>query len=577
MTDNDFDLVIRGGTIVDGSGTSQYSGDVAIRNGVIAEIGRVRGVGREEVDARDRIVTPGFVDIHTHYDGQITWDDRLSPSSGHGVTTAVMGNCGVGFAPVRANHHEMLVRLMEGVEDIPGIVLTEGVPFNWESFGDYLDVLEKRHVDMDFATQVPHAPVRVYVMGQRGADREPANARDAEQMAEIVAGGIAAGALGFSTSRTLNHRSKDGSLIPTICAGEPELYAIVRAMGKLGKGVLQVLDDFSDASDEPSLEFEMWRRLLQASGRPLSFSVTQREGMPDRWRQLLAYIASANAQGFHVRGQVLPRPIGLLFGLEASIHPFTECPTYRSIAKLALAERIPEMRKPEVRTAILSERSAPAAFLPERFQVVGHMYALGDPPNYSPDPEMRLDHRAKTLGVSPEEIAYDLLLERDGHALLYYPVNNFHDGNLDVVRTMMNSEHTVLGLADGGAHLGTICDSSAPTYLLAYWTRDRKGDRLPLPQAVKMLARETAEHVGLADRGLLKPGYKADLNVINYDALTLHAPRATYDLPGGGRRLQQAADGYVATVVSGAVTYRDGVATGAKPGRLIRGAQTAPV
>jgi len=572
----DYDLVVRGGTIIDGSGGAPFEGDLAVRDGRIAEVGRVHGTGREELDARDRIVTPGFVDIHTHYDGQITWDERLSPSSGHGVTTAVMGNCGVGFAPVRPDQHEMLVRLMEGVEDIPGIVLTEGVPFTWESFGDYLDVLGQRHVDMDFAAQVPHAPVRVYVMGQRGADREPASARDAQQMAEIVAGGIAAGALGFSTSRTLNHRSKDGSLIPTICAGEPELHAIVTAMGKIGKGVLQVLDDFSDASDEPSLEFEMWRRLLQASDRPLSFSVTQREGMPDRWHQLLAYIASAREQGFKVRGQILPRPIGLLFGLEASLHPFLECPTYRTFADLPLAQRVGEMRKPEIRNRILSERSAPAAFLAARFQVTDHMYPLGDPPNYSPDPETRLDRRAKALGVRVEELAYDLLLERDGHALLYYPVNNFHDGNLDVVRTMLNSEHTLLGLSDGGAHLGTICDAGAPTYLLAYWTRDRKGDRLSLPLAIKKLALETAEHVGLLDRGLLQQGYKADVNVIDYDGLTLHAPRAHYDLPGGGRRLMQAADGYVATVVSGTVTYRNAVATGAKPGRLVRGAQARP-
>jgi N-acyl-D-aspartate/D-glutamate deacylase len=571
-----YDLVIRHGTIVDGTGREPFAGDLAVADGRIAAVGAVSGAGREEIDARDRLVTPGFVDIHTHFDGQITWDDSLAPSSGHGVTTAVMGNCGVGFAPCRPEQREMLVKLMEGVEDIPGIVLAEGVPFAWESFGEYLEFIGRRRTDMDFAAQVPHAPVRVYVMGERGANREPATAADAEQMAQIVADGLRAGALGFSTSRTMNHRTRDGSLIATITAGEPELAAIARAMASVGTGVLQVLDDFSDASDAPSLEFEMWRRMLQMSGRPLSFSVTQREGLPDRWRQLLAYIDSANAQGFTVRGQVLPRPIGLLFGLDASVHPFASSPTYQRIADRPLAERVAEMRKPEVRRQILAEESKPAAHISARAQVVGRMYPLGDPPNYSPDPQSRIDRRAAALGVDPNELAYDLLLERDGRALLYYPSNNFHDGNLDVVLKMMRSKHTLIGLSDGGAHVGCICDSSAPTYLLAYWTRDRDGERLSVPQAIKMLAADTAAFIGLADRGVLRPGYKADVNVIDYDGLTLHAPLASYDLPAGGRRLMQKADGYVATVVSGEVTYRDGAATGAKPGRLVRGAKTAP-
>jgi N-acyl-D-amino-acid deacylase len=572
-----FDLVVRGGTLVDGTGSDPFVADVAIADGRIVEVGRVRGSAREELDARDRLVTPGFVDIHTHYDGQVTWEQTLAPSSVHGVTTAVMGNCGVGFAPCRPEHHELLIRVMEGVEDIPGIVMAEGIPWNWETFPDYLDALAARRADIDFAAQVPHAPIRVYVMGTRGAAREPATASDIERMAELVRGGVAAGGLGFSTSRTLLHRTKDGSLTPTATAAEEELHGIACAVGSLGTGVLQMIDDFHDAGEGPSSEFEMWRRLASASGLPVSFNLTQREGQPERWRHLVGYVAAANRDGLQMRGQVCARPIGMLFGFECSYNPFSTTPTYRAIATLPIADRVVELRKPEVRGRILAEAPGqPDPGVPVRSHYVQNMYELGDPPQYSPLPAARIRARAEALGVSPEELAYDIMLGRGGTAMLYYPTNNFADGTLDAVLDMMKSEHTVLGIADGGAHVGLICDASAPTHVLTYWTRDRAGERLPLPAAVKMLSHDTAATVGLRDRGVLKAGYKGDLNVIDYDGLTLHAPRVAYDLPAGGRRLTQTADGYVASVVSGAVTYRDGRPTGAFPGRLVRGAQPSP-
>lgn len=572
-----YDLVVRRGTLVDGTGAEPYEADVAVKDGRVAEIGRVAGYGREEIDAKNLLVTPGFVDIHTHYDGQVTWANTLGPSSAHGVTTAVMGNCGVGFAPCRPDQHEQLITLMEGVEDIPGIVMAEGIPWNWETFEDYLDALDQRRTDIDFATQVPHAPVRLYVMGKRGAAREPATASDIAQMTEIVRDGVAAGALGFSTSRTLLHRTMDGALTPTATVAEEELQSIVRALGSLGKGVVQMVDDFTDAGEDRSTEFEMWRRLVEASGRPLSFSLTQREGRPELWRYLLKYVADAQGAGLPIKGQVCARPIGLLFGLETSFNPFSTCPTYRTVADLPLAARVVELRKPEVRARILAEAPGdPDPRALARSEYVAKMFELAEPPNYSPPPEARIDERARRAGVTPEEFAYDLMLSRDGNGMLFYPINNFADGTLDVVLAMMKNKNTVLGIADGGAHVGVICDASTPTHVLTYWTRDRPGERLPLARAVQMLAHDTARTVGLEDRGLLKVGYKADMNVIDYDALTLHAPNVAFDLPAGGRRLYQKADGYVATVVSGNVTYRDREPTGALPGRLIRGAQPLP-
>jgi N-acyl-D-amino-acid deacylase len=574
----EYDVLIRGGTIVDGSGGEPFRGDVAIRDRSIAAVGKVAGTGREEIDARGSIVTPGFVDIHTHYDGQVTWGERLTPSSVHGVTSVVMGNCGVGFAPCRPADHDALIRLMEGVEDIPGIVMTAGIPWNWETFPQYLDALAQRAADVDFAAQVPHSPVRLYVMGARGAAREPATSADIAAMAAVVRDGVAAGALGFSTSRTVLHRTKGGALTPTATAGEEELRGIARALGDLGQGVLQMIDDFQDAVEDQATEFEMWRRIVAESGRPLSFNLTQRPGIPDKFRYLLAFLSDANRAGLQMRGQVCGRPIGLLFGLDASFNPFSGCPTYHRLAALPLAERVAEMRRPATRAAILSEIEdlpavTPSVPFPIGIKQLESLYELNDPPDYSPLPETSLAARARALGIPGKELVYDTLLGRDGQAIIYFPTSNFVNGNLDATYEMMQHDHTVLGIADGGAHVGIICDASAPTHVLSYWTRDRDGDRLSLPQAVRMLAHDTAETVGLGDRGLLQPGYKADLNVIDYDRLQLHPPRIVFDLPGGGRRLVQDADGYVATLVSGTITYRDGSPTGALPGRLIRGAQ----
>ncbi len=571
-----YDLIVRGGTIVDGSGAEPFVGDVAVNGSRIAAVGRVDGIGREEIVARGQLVTPGFVDIHTHYDGQVTWDHRLQPSSLHGVTSVVMGNCGVGFAPCRPTDHHTLIELMEGVEDIPGSVLADGLPWTWETFPEYLDALAERPADVDFGAQVPHSPVRLFVMGERGAAREPATTADITAMAQIVREGVAHGALGFSTSRTLLHRTKKGRLTPSATSAEEELRGITRALGELGRGVVQMIDDFNDTVPGSSTEFEMWERIVAESGRPLSFNLTQRPGLADNFRFLLGLLSRAATADLPIRAQVCARPIGLLFGLELSYNPFSACPSYQRIAALPLAERVGQMMQPGVRAAILAEAAdgtrtvaTPYPFTPAL--AVG-LYDLGDPPNYAPSPETSLGARAARLGITPLELVYDALLGSNGEAILYLPTANYVENDTTATLEMLQHEHTVMGIADGGAHVGVICDASAPTHLLTYWTRDRAGERLRVPDAVRMLTRDTAQTVGLSDRGVLAPGYKADLNVIDAERLRLHAPRVVFDLPSGGRRLLQDADGYVATVVSGAVTYREGVATGELPGRLIRGA-----
>lgn len=568
-----FDLVIRNGMVVDGTGAEPYAADVAIRADRIAEVGRVAGSGREELDAGSLLVTPGFVDVHTHYDGQVTWTPQLSPSSLHGVTTVVTGNCGVGFAPCRPHERELLVKVMEGVEDIPEPVLAQGVQWEWETFPEYLDALAKRRFDVDVGTQVPHGPVRVYAMGRRGADREPATPADMAAMSQAVQAGLRAGALGFSTSRTTLHRLTDGRLAPTITAGEDELTAIARGMRELDLGVLQGVDDWSDND----AAFALWQRVAEAAGRPFSFSLVERGAHDRRWLEQLAGIERANAAGLRVKGQVICRPIGLLFGLDLSFNPFCLCPSWSEIDGLELAEKVRVLRRPEVRARLLSE--APDDRNPQLLWMVRNvesMYPFGDPPNYAPPPEQAVAARARALGKDPFDHAYDLLLERDGRAVLYLPVVNFGNNSLDSVLAMMRHPDTILGIGDGGAHCGMISDASTTTFMLAYWTRDRAGEKFPLGEAVRKLTRDTAAAVGLGDRGVLAPGYVADLNVIDYDRLYLHAPHPVRDLPGGGRRLMQRAEGYVATVKSGAVTYRDGEFTGALPGRLIRGAQPSP-
>ncbi|MBV8699152.1 MAG: amidohydrolase family protein [Bradyrhizobium sp.] len=571
MTDHP-DLVIRGGTIADGSGGDLFEADVAIRDGRITAIGKVAAKGRDEIDARGRLVAPGFVDVHTHYDGQVTWSQDITPSSQNGVTTAIMGNCGVGFAPCRVSDHPRLIQLMEGVEDIPEPVLSAGIPWQWESFPDYMDWLGKRTFDIDIGAQLPHAALRVYVMGERGARRDPSTADDNAAMARLAGEAVRAGALGFSTSRTLNHRTSSGDYTPTLKAGEDELAAIAGAMQRSGRSVLQFVLDLSTLDED----LPMMLRIAETTRCPITFSVTQNDRAPKRWRQTLDTINAAAARGLSITAQIAARPVGLLLGLELSRNPFQTHPSYRAIAHLPLAERLARLRQAEVRAAILSEAPSatddPLFFRPN----YDKMYLLGDPPDYEQPPEQALGARARRERRRPEDLAYDAMLSDEGRGMLYVPFLNYADGNLDATREMLCDPRAVPGLSDGGAHCGIICDASFPTYLLTHWTRDRsRGEKLSIPFVVAVQSRKTALSVGLYDRGLLAPGYKADINVIDYDHLHLHPPKVHYDLPVGGRRLLQQVDGYEATIVSGLVTQRNGRATGARPGRLVRGAQVS--
>src|SRR4051812_27448879 len=564
------DLVIRGGNIADGNGGDLYEADVAISGGRITEVGKVLGKGKEEIDAKGKLVAPGFVDLHTHYDGQVTWAQDITPSSQNGVTTAIMGNCGVGFAPCRTDDHHRLIQLMEGVEDIPEPVLSAGIPWAWESFPDYMGWLSKRKFDVDIGAQLPHAALRVYVMGERGARRDPATAEDNRAMAALASEAVRAGALGFSTSRTLNHRTSTGDYTPTLKAGEDELTAIAKAMHATGRSVLQFVLDLSTLNED----LPMMLRVAENTNCPISFSVTQNDREPRRWRQTMDTINAAAARGLAITAQIAARPVGLLLGLELSRNPFQTHPGYRAIAHLPLAERLARLHRPEVRAAILSETATatddPLFFRPNYEK----MYLLGNPPDYEQPPENALGPQARRQGRAPEELAYDAMLADGGRGMLYVPFLNYADGNLDAVREMLSDPHAVPGLSDGGAHCGIICDASFPTYLLTHWTRDRsRGERLSIPFVVAAQSRKTALAVGLSDRGVIATGFKADLNVIDYDRLHLHPPKVHYDLPVGGRRLLQRVDGYDATIVSGVVTQRNGVALGNRPGRLVRGAQ----
>ena len=571
MNDN-YELVVRNGTVFDGSGGEPFEADVAVANGRIAAVGKVAGRGRKEIDAKGLAVTPGFVDLHTHYDGQVTWENRLAPSSSHGVTTVVMGNCGVGFAPCRPAQHETLLRLMEGVEDIPHPVLVDGVPWKWETFPEYLDFLAARRYDMDICGYVPHAALRVYAMGERGAEGAPATAADRAAMARLVREAVAAGAMGFSTSRTFFHRSSDGRSTPTHEAAEEELTAMALALKDAGRGAMQLIIDFEQADEA----FGVMRRVVERSGRPLSFSLMEGETGPlsPRWPEILDWVAQANAEGLPIKGQVACRAVGMLLGHELTLNPFYSTEAYRELARLPLEERISALRLPEVRARVLAEPvdPDPANVLGRMVRDYLRMYVLGDPPDYEPLPEDSIAARAERASVGPDALAYDLMLEGGGRNMLYYALANYGRGSLEDCLAMMRHPGTVLGLGDGGAHCATICDGSLPTFMLTHWTRDRsRGKRLPLAWAVKALARDTALAVGLADRGLLAPGCKGDLNVIDLGRLSLDAPEVSYDLPSGGRRLVQRASGYRATVVAGNVVYRDGEATGSLPGRLVRG------
>lgn len=566
--------IIRNGLIFDGTGSPPYEADIAIDGGIISEIGQVEGIGLNEIDAKGQIVAPGFVDIHTHYDGQAAWGDRLDPSSLHGVTTAVMGNCGVGFAPVHESDHDRLIQLMEGVEDIPFPVLAEGLPWQWESFADYLDFLTPRRFDIDLAAQVPHAALRVYVMGDRGVNREEATDDDISKMAKLAHDAVMAGALGFSTSRTLNHRSADGNPTPTLTASERELLGIAMGLRKAGRGTLQFVSDFDDMHEEMA----MLRRLVEKSGRPLSVSIAQADSKPTLWRHLTDWLEQGVADGLPMRGQVGSRPVGVLLGLELTLNPLSGHPSFAKIADLPLNKKVAALRNPTLRAQLLTEEAGSKnPFVRALLANFGKIFVLGDPPDYEPTEDKTVAAIAKNRGVSEVEVALDLMLENNGRGVLYFPFLNFADGNLDSTRTMLESNATLPGLSDGGAHVGMICDGSFPTTLLTHWGRDRtRGDKLPLELLIKKQSCDTAHWVGLHDRGVLMPGYRADINVIDFDKLRLHLPEINYDLPAGGRRLMQRATGYTATLVAGEVTYLDGTPTDAKPGKLVRGAQTKP-
>jgi len=567
----DFDLILRGGTVHDGLGHPARVADVAVKDGRIAAIGTVAGSATEEIDARGLLVTPGFVDVHTHYDGQATWSQRLQPSSGHGVTSVVMGNCGVGFAPCRPAERGLLVQVMEGVEDVPEVVMAEGLPWNWETFPEYLDALAARQFDVDVAAQLPHSALRVYVMGERAASHEPPTAADLAEMRRLTAQAVAAGALGVTTSRNMMHRTKAGALAPSLFSDEDELGALADGLRDAGRGVFQIIPaPMGDALEE----FGLMRRLAERSGRPLSYTLIQMPtGDRDAWRQSLAELTLAAADGLAMRAQVAPRPVGMFYGLDLSYHPFAYHPGYKAIAQLPLAERVVRLRDPALRARLLAEQAEDSN--PVNLKTVKsfqYAYAWGSEAEYEPALADRIDHRARAAGQSVEAFVYDLLLADDGHALFYQPGANYRDGNLNAVREMLGHPQAVVGLADGGAHYGMICDGSFPTSFLARWARDAaEADRIPLPQAVAALTSVPAALAGLADRGRLVVGAKADINLIDLARLRVHVPTVVHDLPAGGRRMHQRADGYVATIVSGAVTYRDGEATGALPGRLVRG------
>ena len=570
-----YDLIIRNGTIVDGLGGEPFVGDVAVADGLIVAVGTVEGDGAREIDATGLLVTPGFVDLHTHYDGQAIWSDRMTPSSAHGVTTAVMGNCGVGFAPCRPDDHETLVDLMAGVEDIPGVVMVDGLPWTWETFPEFLDALSSRQRDIDVAAFLPHSPLRVYVMGQRGVDREPATDEDLALMRKLAAEAVQVGALGFASSRLTLHKSESGLPIPSFEAGHAEIEAIARGIKDAGGGLIQFVPDLVAGDYGPALQTVF--DVAEDVGLPVTFTLAIGNAGDPFFVDGLNLVEKANAAGGEVSAQVFPRPIGLVIGLELSGNPFVLYPSYRELAHLPLAERVAELRKPEVRERILSDKPAsdghPLMFATQAWD---WMFPLGDPPNYEPPRSESIGARARARGVSPLEEAYDRMLDDDGHAMLLITLANFRDGSLDTVAELLRRDDVVLGLGDGGAHYGMICDASFPTYMLAHWARDRASGRLSVAAAIRELTSAPARVAGLADRGRIAVGYKADVNVIDHGAVRLHKPVIAHDLPGGGRRLDQSADGYVATVVSGEVIAEHGVPTDARPGKLIRGRQSAP-
>ena len=569
------DLIIKNGDIVDGTGSKAFKGDLGILNGTIVKIGEISDEAKNIIDASGSYVIPGFVDIHTHYDGQVTWSEELTPSSNHGVTTAVMGNCGVGFAPCRPEDKERLISLMEGVEDIPHPVLSEGLPWNWETFPEYLDSLSERQYDIDFAAQVPHGPLRVYVMGDRGANRETATPEDIEKMADLTSEAVKAGALGFSTSRTLNHQTAEGQPTPTLTAELDEMVGIAKGVQAAGSGVMQVVTDFKGNDNE----FELLKEMAKQSGRPHSVSVAQHHRVTDGWRNILRTIERANSEGVKLTAQVCGRPIGVLFGLELTNNPFSAHPSFIEIKDLPLDEKLFKLRDEQFRKRLLAE--APQVennpFLRQAHARYHDMYVMQENPDYEPPPSESIASQAMELGLNPLELCLDILTRGEGKDMIYYAFLNYGESSLDPAKEMMEHPNTILGLGDGGAHCGSICDGSFTTHMLTHWTRDRKrGEKLELPWVIKAHCLDTAKAVGLNDRGVLAPGYKADINIVDLKKMQLRKPEVHFDLPAGGRRLMQYADGYVATIVNGVPIYLDGESTGARPGRLVRGSKPKP-
>lgn len=570
------DLVIRGGNIIDGTGAPARAADVAIDGGVISAVGTNIGAAKKEIDAKGLLVTPGWVDIHAHYDGQITWDPHLTPAGWNGVTTVVIGNCGVGFAPVKPDQHDFLIQLMEGVEDIPGAALSEGITWEWETFPEYMDALASKSYAIDVGTQVPHGAVRAYVMGEAGANNSEASAADIEAMAKIVKEGLEAGALGFSTSRTQLHRAKDGEFVPGTSASADEVLGLGRMLGEVGHGVFQM------ASDYLPEEYELgWmKQLSRETQKRVLYSVVQSAGDPDQWRRLLKAAADDAAEGGLLTPQIAPRPVGLLLGFESSVHPFMLHEGYMPLYALSVEDRKAALATPETRAALLDNAPDYAAFdgLLEMITYgFDNMFPLGSPPNYEPAPEDSIAAIAAREGRTPQEVMFDVMAANDASGLLFLPMLGYVDGDLDATAELMRHPNSIYGLADGGAHCGVVSDASIPTFLLTHWARDRtRGDTIPIEELVHNQTQRTAQCYDLYDRGVIAPGMKADINVIDFDNLEIHAPRLAYDLPANGKRYLQDITGYRATICSGEVIYEDGKETGALPGRLIRGPQAQP-
>lgn len=567
------DIVIRNGKIVDGTGAPAFAGDVAIDGDKIVQVGGKAGPGKREVKADGRLVTPGWVDVHTHYDGQATWDPVLAPSSWHGATTIVFGNCGVGFAPVRNEHQRALIEMMEGVEDIPGITLTEGLKWDWESFPEYLDALARLPRTIDVAAQVAHHPLRVYAMGERAINRELATAEDIEVMSRLTEEALKAGAVGFTTSRTDQHKTLAGDLVPGRYAEHEELIAIGKAMGRAGRGTFGFLSDFEDEA----AEFKWMRQVAKDSGRPVWFLLTDRSYDPQRWRRLMDGVRAGRADNLPMYAQVAGRPVGLTLGLGTSMNPFHMREAFAALTKLPPQEMLARLRDPETRRTILAQEPAPRLLeiMPPLSRQIAtrwdRMYVLGDLPDYEPPPERSIAALAQKEGVTPPEYCYDYLTGGDGSRMIYFPVTNYVHGDLEVVREMIEDPHTILGLSDGGAHCGVICDASLNTSMLAHWVRDRtRGPRMPLERTIQRMTSSTADFYGFPDRGRLQPGKKADVNVIDFEGLTLHSPKMIFDLPAGGRRLVQYVDGYDMTICAGTPIFEKGEETGARPGKLVR-------